>query len=75
MLRKSVYNFFVVPGRGIVPDISDVRAAASDYQRRCFGAAQFQVVMNADLPPEERDEIFTTLIGAGVDVINVLNPS
>ncbi len=75
MSRKSVYNFFVVPGRGIVPDISDVRAAASDYQRRCFGAAQFQVVMNADLPPEERDEIFTTLIGAGVEVVNVLNPN
>jgi hypothetical protein len=75
MLRKSVYNFFVVPGRGIVPTIDDVRAAAGDYQRRCFGAAQFQVVMNADLPPEERDEIFTTLIGADADLINVLNPA
>jgi hypothetical protein len=75
MLRKSVYDFFVVPGRGIVPDITDVRSAASDYQRRCFGAAQFQVVMNADLPPEQRDAIFTTLIGADSELIRVLkNP-
>ncbi|HZL36846.1 MAG TPA: hypothetical protein VFC78_16115 [Tepidisphaeraceae bacterium] len=71
--RKSVYNFFVVPGRGIVPDISGVRAAASDYQRRCFGAAQFQVVMDAGLRPEVRDEVFATLIGADTNVINILN--
>lgn len=74
MLRKSVYDFFIVPGRGIVADIMDVRAAAGDYQRRCFGAAQFQVVMNADLPPEERDAIFSTLIGADSQLIQVLNP-
>ena len=74
MLRKSVYDFFVVPGRGVVPDIADVRAAAGDYERRCFGAAQFQVVMNADLPPEQRDQIFTTLVGAGGDLIRTLNP-
>lgn len=74
MLRKSVYNFFVVPGRGVVADISGVRAAAGDYQRRCFGAAQFQVVMNGDLPPEERDEIFKTLIGADTSLIQVLDP-
>jgi hypothetical protein len=75
MLRKSVYNFFVVPGRGIVADIGGVRAAASDYQRRCFGAGQFQVVIeNGDLPPEERDEIFKTLIGSDVDLIGVMNP-
>lgn len=73
LVRKSVYNFFVVPGRGIVPDISDVRAAAGDYQRRCFGAAQFQVVMDAALPPEVRDAIFCTLIGADTNVLRVLN--
>ena len=74
MLRKSVYDFFVVPGRGVVPDITDVRAAAADYERRCFGAAQFQVVMNGDLPPEQRDQIFSTLVGADGDLIRVLNP-
>lgn len=73
--RESVYNFFVVPGRGIVPDIAGVRDAAGNYQRRCFGAAQFQVVMDADQPPEARDEVFTTLIGADPEVIKTLKAS
>jgi hypothetical protein len=70
--RKSVYNFFVVPGRGIVPDITGVRDAAGDYQRRYFGAAQFQVVMDADQAPEIRDEVFTTLIGADAGIVRIL---
>lgn len=73
MVRKSVYNFFVVPGKGVVPDISDVRAAAANYQRRVFGAAQFQVVMDADHPQEDRDQVFITLIGADPDLIGVLD--
>jgi hypothetical protein len=73
--RKSVYDFFVVPRRGVVPHITDVRAAGADYQQRSFGAAQFQVVMNADLPPEQRDVIFTTLVGADSELIKLLNPS
>ncbi|MDB5171903.1 MAG: hypothetical protein JWN51_676 [Phycisphaerales bacterium] len=73
MVRKSVYNFFVVPGKGVVPDITDVRSAAANYQRRVFGAAQFQVVMNADLPQEDRDKVFVTLIGADPDLIGVLD--
>jgi hypothetical protein len=70
--RKSVYNFFIVPGRGIVPDITGVQAAAGDYQRRYFGAAQFQVVMDADQSPEVRDEVFTTLIGSDAGIIPIL---
>jgi hypothetical protein len=70
--RKSVYNFFVVPGRGIVPDIGGVRRVSGDYQRRCFGAAQFQVVMDADQSPESRDEVFAALIGSDTAVIKAL---
>ncbi|MDB5289199.1 MAG: hypothetical protein JWL69_440 [Phycisphaerales bacterium] len=73
MVRKSVYNFFVVPGKGVVPDISDVREAAANYQRRVFGAAQFQVVMDADLRQEDRDKVFITLIGADPELIGVLD--
>ena len=69
--RKSVYNFFVVPGRGIVAGIKDVRASAGDYQRRYFGAAQFQVIIDADQPPEVRDEVFITLIGADSGIIRL----
>jgi hypothetical protein len=70
--RKSVYNFFIVPGRGVVPDIKDVREAAGDYERCYFGAAQFQVIIDADQPPEVRDEVFTTLIGADPGILKTL---
>jgi hypothetical protein len=62
--RQCVYNFFVVPGRGVVPDIDGVHEAAESYERRFFGAAQFQVlmpvVMNA--PRQTRDEVFAALL-------------
>lgn len=70
--RKSVYNFFVVPDCGIMADIGAVLAAASDHDRRCFGVAQFQVIMDADLSTEVRDEVFATLVGADVPLIKTL---
>jgi hypothetical protein len=38
--RTCVYNFFIVPGKGVVPDERDVREATGDYMRRDYGAAQ-----------------------------------
>ncbi len=70
--RTAVYNFLIVPGRGILRDMAGVRKAAEDYQRRFFGAAQFQLLMNADLSQQERDEIFTTLMEPCVPVIKTL---
>jgi hypothetical protein len=72
--RKCVYNFFVVPGKGIVPDETDVREATGDYMRRDYGAAQFQVVFQAGIDEDTRDEIFVTLIGANLPAFKVLNP-
>jgi len=72
--RKCVYNFFVLPGKGIVPDMDDVQRATADYRRRYFGAAQFQLVFYSDLSPEEREKIFKTIIGADPDVFSFLNP-
>ena len=70
--RRAVYSFLVVPGVGIVRDIKGVNKAAENYQRRHFGAAQFQFVMNADLSLEERDGIFATLVGDNMDVFDAL---
>lgn len=72
--RTAVYDFLIVPGPGgrTCRDITAVDKAAEDYQRRFFGAAQFQLVMDADLPQTERDEIFTTLMGPCVPVIKTL---
>lgn len=71
--RQCVYNFFVVPGKGIVADMDGVQQAGKDYQRRYYGAAQFQVVMDADYPQELREKIFRTIIGANLRAIEVLN--
>jgi len=49
-----------------------VRRAAGNYQQRYYGAAQFQLVMNADLPQSERDQIFCTLMTPCVPVIRTL---
>ena len=72
-----IYNFFVVPTRGMARDIDGVKAAAEDYQQRYYGAAQFQLQfssrVNGDLPRRERDEIFTTLMEQAVPVIEQLN--
>ncbi len=55
-----MYNFLIVPGKGILPDMPGLRKASEDYRRRFYGAAQFQLVMDADLPQADRDAIFTT---------------
>lgn len=73
--RTIVYNFFILPGRGVVPDMKTVRDASGDFERRHFGAAQIQVVFNmADgLEQAGRDEIFTALIGANSGVVATLS--
>jgi hypothetical protein len=74
--RTAVYNFLIVPssepGRGLYRDISGVDKAAENYQQRFFGAAQFQLVMDADLSQTERDKIFKTLMEPCVPVIKTL---
>lgn len=71
-MRTAVYNFLVVPDHGLMPDMSGFNRVAENYPRRFYGAAQFQVVMNADLPEAERDEMFTTVMGPCVPVIRTL---
>lgn len=68
-----VYNFMIVPARGLVRDMEGVRAAAEDYQQRYYGAAQFQVVFQDPLPQQDRDEIFTLFLRELVPTIKTLN--
>jgi len=69
-----VYDFFVVPGRGAVDDIKGVYDAAEDYERRFFGAAQFQVVMQEAVVPDARvrHEVFAALIRSSPTLIATL---
>ena len=73
--KLYVYNFFVVPGRGAVDDIKGVHEAAEDYERRFFGAAQFQVLMQdalAPAPAEVREQVFAGLLRSHPTLIATL---
>jgi hypothetical protein len=71
--RQAVYDFFIVPGKGYVSDMDGVRSAAKNYQARYYGAAQFQVVMDADYPQEIREQAFKMIIGANAKALSDLN--
>lgn len=71
--RHCVYNFLIVPQRGIKRQMDDVRSAAADYRQRFFGAAQVQVIMDGDLPQDERELIFSELIKPITPVITAIN--
>jgi hypothetical protein len=71
-----VYNFFVLPGRGFVADMEQVREASGDYQRRHYGATQVQVLFrDPNLDQATRDEAFRALIGAAAPTLHTLNPT
>jgi hypothetical protein len=70
--RTAVYDFLIVPKRGIYPDMNGLRRASENYVQRFYGAAQVQLVMDADLPQSDRDAIFETLMKPCVPVIRTL---
>ena len=77
--RTTVYNFLIVPGKGIVRDMKGVEQADEDYQQRYYGAAQFQVVFqqqqgqgSAEGTRAERDAVFATLMAPNIQLIETL---
>ena len=74
-----VYDFFILPGRGMVAEMDQVREASGDYQRRHYGATQVQVLFeNTDMSEAAeaaRDNIFISLLAAHADMLRALNPS
>lgn len=73
--RTVVYNFFVLPGKGIVPDMQQVRDASGDFQRRHFGAAQIQVVFEYgdQIEQSRRDEVLVALIEGNPGILSALS--
>jgi hypothetical protein len=78
-IRRTVYNFMIVPTKGIVPDMETLAETAEDYRQRYFGAAQVQVVFQTllgnELSREERDEVFVTLMREMKPALKVLKKS
>jgi hypothetical protein len=82
--EQVVYNFFITPcvpgvavshkelNGAICRDMDDVYTSGEDYQRRYFGAAEFQVVMSGAMSAEQRDEAFVDLMTPVQNVIRTL---
>jgi hypothetical protein len=70
--RTAVYNFLIVPGTGTVPDMRSVKQAAKNYQKRFYGAAQFQVLVSGDMPQDQRRAVFEEFVGANLSIIETL---
>jgi len=61
-VKLCIYNFLIVPNRGIKRQMIDVRDASVDYRQRFYGAAQFQLIVDGELSQSEREAIFNELI-------------
>ena len=70
--RIKIYNFFVIPGAGAVPSMQAVRRASEDYRVRPFGAAQFQVMVDATMSEDLIDVVFQDLVGELLPLITAL---
>jgi hypothetical protein len=79
IIKTTVYNFMVLPNKGIQRDMKAVDASAEDYQQRYYGAAQFQVVFGGSLAEstsasrQARDAVFAELIAPCSSVIRTLS--
>lgn len=72
LASRVVANFMLMPDGRIERDIDPVDRAAEDVSARFYGAAEVQVAMDADLPPQSRDEVVTTLLAGCKPVLQVL---
>lgn len=68
-----IYNFFALPGKGLLTEMSDIRNAAADYASRPFGAAQIQVALNRRRPPDEESALVGQLLAPVEPAIGVLS--
>jgi hypothetical protein len=83
-LGQVVYNFFVMPvapGRtvshkeldGVIcPDIESVYTSGEDYQRRYYGAAEFQLISGPRMTRAQRDQALIDLLGPNERLIRIL---
>lgn len=80
--KRIVYNFMVAPGRGVLREMKELEKAAEDYVQRYYGAAQVQLVFDSlagqELPADERDQVFSTLMrycASAIEVVKSGDPS
>lgn len=70
--RVVVYGFFAVPGAGFPSDMQQIRAIASDYVSRPYGAAQIQVVLSDSIEAQREVNVVEALLNAVAPVLDLL---
>jgi len=66
----TIANFMILPNGTIGRGIEHVNKAAKNYQSQALGAAQLQIVCDAEMPQNEREETIQLFIEACRPVIN-----
>lgn len=71
--RIVIYNWFILPGRGLRRDMPAVRRATGDFRTRAYGAAQVQVIVDASMPQARRHEVFAELVEPVLGLVRVMD--
>jgi hypothetical protein len=70
--RIKVFDFMILPNGQTAPDMAGVNAIARDRHIRHFGAAQVQVVTDAELSDEDRDAVTRALLESARPAIDAI---
>lgn len=70
---RMVNNLMILPDGRYVRDMREIRQAAADYLRQFYGATQVQVVLDAEIPAEERHEIVRTMLEAHAFMLDAVS--
>ena len=57
-----VYNLMVLPNGKTAPDMDGVGGIARNRRTRYFGAAEIQVITNAEMPKSDRNQVINMLL-------------
>lgn len=70
--RVIIYHVLILPDGTLARDMAGVRASASHYTRRYLGAGQLQIMLDANVPVDERDEIFKQFLHGYQSIMQVI---
>lgn len=70
--RIIIDNFMVLPDGTIARDVEAMRPLAENPRRKIFGAAQVQIVFQANTPVDQRDEIVNIFLAANAPIISTI---
>ena len=67
-----VDNFIIMPDGSFQRDMEAAKLAASNLQKRFFGAAQFQLVFGRQVSEQERQDAMQTFLGVSHEILQAI---